>query len=266
MSKNRKLAVGCLASAALTVLLCLCALGVAEIVAGVIERTMFPSTLVEVATHAPQATDAPQPTNIPLPTDTSVPTETPTPIDTPSPTATPLLTDTSIPPTDTPVPPTNTPAAPTDTPTPLPPTDTPTPAVDFVVTKQRMLTIEENGQCRGNHNIFVTVVDVNGNLLDGLVLGDSWNNVELVTGSKGPGEAHFDLWKNTMEIIVKRDQATGQPYRSEKTRPLSSIQPTIPDMIAGGYCEDEADCKHKIETNQYCVGHYSYEVVFQRQW
>jgi hypothetical protein len=90
--------------------------------------------------------------------------------------------------------------------------------------------------------------------------------VELVTGSKGPGQAHFDLWKNTMEVIVKRDEASKQPFTSEKTRPLSSINPEIPDMIAGGYCDDEADCSRRLSTNQYCVGHFSYEVVFQRQW
>ncbi len=263
MSRNSKLIVGCVILGGAFIMLCVVSLGVAELAAQIILDSMSTPTPLQVmvaATPVPTATplptDTPSPTNTPLPTDTPVPTATPVP-----PTDIPLPTDTPPPPTDTPPPP-----PPTDTPTPELPTDTPTPAIDFVVTKQRMLSYEENGQCRGNHNIYVTVVDINGAPIDGLIVGDTWNNVELVSGSKGPGECHFDLWKNTMEIIVKRDEATKQPFTSQKTRPLSSVKPEIPDMIACGYCEDEADCSRRLATNQYCVGHFSYEVVFQRQW
>ncbi|MGQ9628125.1 MAG: hypothetical protein ACUVV0_14635 [Anaerolineae bacterium] len=256
LSRTTKIVIGCISATVIGVLLCACILGTAEVLAQV-----YLALSTQEPDRALAPTDTPQPTD--TPTFTATPTQTPSP--TPTFTNTPLpASDTPIP-TETPIPSTNTPAPPTDTPTPLPPTDTPTPTVDFVVTKQRMLSMEENAGCVGNHSIYVTVIDVQGNPIDGLIVGDTWNNVELVTGSKGPGQAYFDLWKNTMEIIVKRDQ-TGREYRSEKTRPLSSIHPEISDMIAGGYCKDEADCQQRIATGQYCVGHFSYEVVIQRTW
>ena len=112
----------------------------------------------EERTPPPTATYTPPPTETPIPTDT--PTLTPTPTDTPVPTATP--TDTPVPtatPTDTPEP----------TPTPRPrnravaaaaaPTETPKPQVQYSLVEMRRLNACEN---RGKHNIYVQIVDANG--------------------------------------------------------------------------------------------------------
>ncbi len=124
-----------------------------------------------------------------------------------------------------------------------------------------------SGCAKGMHTIFITVLDVNGAPLDNVVVGDSWNNVETVSGSKGPGKAEIDLWTNTMEMVIKRDAVSGLPFTSEVSFPFSSFMTTIPNelMITAGYCSNELECDWKRENESYyCGGHYSWEVVFQK--
>jgi hypothetical protein len=195
------------------------------------------------------------------------------PTDTPAPTDTPLPTDV---PTNTPVPVTPTPVPPTDTPVPTP---TNTPSVDFIVAKQRLLTKDENGGCAGNHNIFIDVIDANGNPLKGVQIGDIWNNPGPVTGHKGddkPGRAEYDLYKDQgFYLVVKSDPSAGRPVTSEQTVELSADdwRIGIPRLIEAGYCPDEATCRVLWNSgvfgegnNSICWGHYSWEVVFQRTW
>jgi hypothetical protein len=233
------------------------------------------SMIAYVSTPTPTFTPTPPPT--PTPTNTLVvqaaqaqpaaqeaaPTETPIPTDTPEPTATPVLA------THTPVPPTDTPE----------PTPTPVPDVDFVIVKQRLLTIDENGGCAGNHNIFVEVIDAAGNPIKGVQLGDIWNNPGPVTGHKGddkPGRAEYDLYKNQgYHILVKGDPTAGREVTSEVTELLSTNdwEIGIPRLIEAGYCPDEPTCRVLWNSgvfgegnNSLCWGHYSWEVVFQRTW
>ena len=119
------------------------------------------------------------------------------------------------------------------------------------------------------HTVFITVLDVNGAPLDGVVVGDTWGNVETLSGSKGLGKAEIDLWSNTMELTITRDGFTGQPYTSESSFPFSSFMTTIPNdqMIQAGYCANEGDCEWKRQHDSYyCGGHYSWEVVFQKTY
>ena len=209
----------------------------------------------------PTATRTPRPTQTPTPTFTSTPTSTPTITSTPTVISTPTVTQT---PTPTPVPPTATRRAPTSTPR---PTATFTPSIDFVVKTQRMLSLAENGGCMGNHHIFITVVDKNGSPLDGVVLHGLWTGEDHVSGEKGPGRAEIILYKSGEQVRAVRD-VSGRTYTSETTRNLDTRedQIPIPDLISGGYCNDEADCKDKIARNAMCNYHHSYEVVFQRTW
>jgi hypothetical protein len=118
------------------------------------------------------------------------------------------------------------------------------------------------------HSIFITVVDTAGNPLNDIVLGDTWNNVEVVTGDKGVGKAEINLWTNTMEVLVKRD-VQGQSYTSEISFPFSSFMTTIPNdqMITAGYCANELECEWKrANESYYCGGHYSWEVIFQKTY
>jgi hypothetical protein len=221
------------------------------------------SMLREIGAITPTAA----PTATALPTDPPEPTATPT--ETPLPTE-PPPTDTVVP-TDTPVPTvaaTDTPAPPTDTPTPAPPTDTPVPNVDFVIVNQRRFSMAENGGCDGMHTVFIEVRDVNGNPLDGIIVGNKFNETDsLPTGrDKGPGKAQIDLWRNTYELTVKRDE-NGNQFSSESGVPMSSRTPEISDedLIAAGYCADVSDCQIMRSVDPFrCHGHYSYEIIFQK--
>lgn len=234
------------------------------------------------------STPTPTPTITPLPTSTPPPTPTPTntlvvqaAADSGNPPAAEEAEPTEeIPPTDTPTPEptaTYTPAPPTNTPE---PTATPTPSVDFIITKQRLLTKDENGGCMGMHSIFVTVVDAAGNPIKGVELADEWGAVNPgpVTGHKGddkPGLAVYDLYKNGYKIFVKNDPTAGRPVTSQVTELLSSNdwEIGIPRLIEAGYCPDEPTCRVLWNSgvfgegnNSLCWGHYSWEVTFQRTW
>jgi hypothetical protein len=119
------------------------------------------------------------------------------------------------------------------------------------------------------HVIFIVVQDASGAPLDGAVVGDTWNNVEVVSGNKGPGRTEIDLWANTMEITVKRDQASGRAFTSQSSPPCSSFITTIPDdqLVQAGYFSNELEAQWNRQNNGYhCGGHFSWEVVFQRTW
>jgi len=190
----------------------------------------------------------------------------------------PTPTATEEPPTDTPEPtaaPTNTAVPPTDTPE---PTATPQPEFDYIITKERLLTKDENGGCLGNHNIFVTVIDAAGNPIKGVELGDVWGNPGPTTGHKGddkPGWAEYDLFKNGFKILVKNDPTAGRPVTSQVSDLLSSNdwEIGIPKLIEAGYCPDESTCRTLWNSgvfgegnNSLCWGHYSWEITFQRTW
>jgi len=221
------------------------------------------ATATETAPPPPTAT----PTSTQTPTATATQTATRLPTNTPTPTHTATLTPS---PTATePPPPTETP---TETPLPPPPTptETPVPSVDFRIASWRLWPLALNSGCaKGMHTIFITVLDANGAPLDNVIVGDSWNNVETMTGSKGQGKAEIDLWTNTMEMVIKRDGLTGQEYTSEVSFPFSSFMTTIPDeqMIAAGYCANDLECAWKRENESFfCGGHYSWEVIFQKTY
>jgi hypothetical protein len=216
-------------------------------------------------------------TPTPIPTPTLPPTATPLPTNTPEPTLPPPTdTPTSVPeePTDIPEPPTDTPEP---TPTLGPPTNTPEPTatpeptkppVDYVLLDAHMLPNPEYNSCPGWHQIFVTVLDVNGNPLDGVTLEDTFNAVPPhVTGEKGPGKLEYDLWQNGFSLHVTKNP-DGSPATSDVTPKMSSWDEDIPNewLVAANYCRDINDCVARKSNNQLCRGHYAYEATFQRTY
>lgn len=139
---------------------------------------------------------------------------------------------------------------------------------DFCVTFQDMVPIWENGGCIGNHSIYVTVLEgpPPGKPVDGIVVGDTFNNVEVATGSKGPGTAEITLWMNSMTLKVKR-HIDGTPYTSEESFNFTSHDELIPAEVlaAKGYCEGSVEkCRAAQQQNQVCRGHYSWRVTFHK--
>jgi len=185
----------------------------------------------------------------PTPTHTVTPTPTPTPV----PTDTPTPTPTPVPPTDTPVPvdtvaqrypgpahqhpwPAYRHPEPTATPEPT------KPPVDYVVADAHMIPNPSYGGCPGAHSIFVTVVDVNGNPIDGVSIEDSGHAVPpKISGEKGPGKVEYDLWKNGFSLYISKN-ADGSPATSDITPKLSSVDEDIPDewLVQANYCRDLA--------------------------
>lgn len=139
---------------------------------------------------------------------------------------------------------------------------------DFCVTYQAMVPIWENGGCIGNHSIYVTVLEgpPPGRPLDGIVIGDTFGNVEVASGSKGPGTAEFTLWMNSMSVKVKR-HINGTEYTSEESFPFTSHDELIPAEVlaANGYCDGSVEkCRAAQQQNQVCRGHYSWRVTFHK--
>ncbi len=141
---------------------------------------------------------------------------------------------------------------------------------------RRLWTVEETGgvvagglsvNCQGAmHTLHVYVKDAAGNLLNGVTIqrvgGDKQ---ELVSGSKATGMAEYDLYPPGSDVIVIRD-VDGRPATSE-TGVAPSVPAAIPfDILRGGhYCRDDADCAHLV--SEYgCGGHYSWDVVFTRNY
>jgi len=195
-------------------------------------------------------TYTPWPTNTPIPTPTFTPTATPTDTPVPTPTFTP---------TETPVPPTNTPIPPRPTAPPVARQEAvaaaaPTPAVQFALVEMRRLTPCEN---RGNHHIFIKVVDAAGNPVDGVTLvqtpaGQIGNVLDKTTsGTKGPGKAEFIMWKGAeYAVYVSADGVN--PTSSDIAQPLHSN------------FTDEAICEDGAGGNT--LFHNSFSVIFKKMF
>jgi uncharacterized protein YraI len=139
---------------------------------------------------------------------------------------------------------------------------------DFCVTYQAMVPIWENGGCIGNHSIYVTVLEgpPPGRPIDGVVIGDTFGNIEVASGDKGPGAAEVTLWMNSMSLKVKR-HIDGREYTSEESYSFTSHDELIPAEVlaAAGYCGGNAEeCRVRQNQNQICRGHYSWKVTFHK--
>jgi hypothetical protein len=139
---------------------------------------------------------------------------------------------------------------------------------DFCVTYQAMVPIWENGGCIGNHSIYITVLEglPPGKPMDGVVVGDTFGNIEVASGDKGPGATEVTLWMNSMSLKVKR-HIDGTPYTSEESFSFTSHDELIPAEVlaAAGYCGGNVEeCRQRQQQNQICRGHYSWRVTFHK--
>ena len=176
-------------------------------------------------------------------------------------------------------PPTSPPPPPTQPPAPTAP---PRPAVDYVVKSFRLIPMGQDAQrCNGgNHNIFVQVLDKSGAPLDGVRVREGWrqqnpetvNDAIKVTGAKGPGRIEYDIYRGGGGQV---DIVDGGGNRiSELSRGMSDDWPDFDLIQAAGYCNckpypDAASCRAGLEGKEYSyfpIGHYAFEVVFQRTW
>ena len=227
-------------------------------------------TFTPVPTETPMPTvaptaESPVDTPVPSPTDTLSPTEVPSPEGTVAPTPEPNSAETLAPqePTNTPVS-----AEPTVTPE---PTAAPTPEMAYKIVHHKVLGDGENNggifDSGGQHLIFLTVLDANGNGMDGAVVKDAnGNDLEVVTGTKGPGKAEITMEWEPFKLYVAAD--AGGPTTSEVSNQMNTAYPHIPDVVGklGSLDNEYSVCPTqdvRCEPPFYSV-HFSYEITFQK--
>jgi hypothetical protein len=245
-------------------------------------RPSFLADQPATPTATPTKTPKPPPAELTAVAE-AIPTDTPTPVPIPTDTATPPppATATEPPPeptaTETVVSPTETSAPPTDTPVPAPPTATPeptippTPETAYRIVHFKVLGDGENNggifNSGGQHLIFLTVLDANGNGVDGaIVKDDNGSSLEVVTGDKGPGKAEISMEWDPFKLFVAADPAG--PTTSEISTQMNTAYPHIPDVVGklGGLDNEYSVCPTidvRCEPPFYNV-HFSYEITFQK--
>ncbi len=144
----------------------------------------------------------------------------------------------------------------------------------YVMTSFRLRPVGQDAQhCTGgDHNIFVTVVDLGGNPIDGVRVRETYTGQIYVTGDqgKGPGRVQYDIYRGGGGVVEIIDE-NNNPI-SGQSPGMSADWPPFDLMLAAGYCNckphpDPESCRADLESKQYLftVGHYVYEVTFQRQ-
>lgn len=124
----------------------------------------------------------------------------------------------------------------------------------------------------GDHNIFVTVIDSAGNRIDGVRVREIYTGEVKATGAtgSGPGRVHWDIYKDGGGVVEIVDE-NNTPL-SAQTPGMSANWPPFDLLYAAGYCNckphpDANSCRADMESKQFyfALGHYVYEVTFQRQ-
>jgi len=129
---------------------------------------------------------------------------------------------------------------------------------------------ENNGGIRDSgaqHHIFLTVLDGNGNGVDGAVVENLVGEKGTVTtGDKGPGKAEITMYYEPFKLRVASDPSG--PTTSQTSNQMGLVFPHLPDLV--GKLGDEAyeygacptidiKCAWPIQAI-----HFSYEITFQK--
>jgi uncharacterized protein YraI len=119
----------------------------------------------------------------------------------------------------------------------------------------------------GQHHIFITVLDQNGNGVDGAVIKDAvGDKVNIVTGSKGPGKAEHAMYWDPYKLYVAADPSG--PVTSQISNQMNTAHPHIPDIIGRlGPADIEYAICPTLEDRcspPFYHAHWSYEITFQK--
>lgn len=170
---------------------------------------------------------------------------------------------------------TSVPAAPTTVAAPPPNTDSS--AGDFNGEAQyqivafRVLGLNENNggirDSRAQHHIFLTVLDQNGNGLDGVVVENLVGEKgQIVTGGKGPGKAEITMYYEPFKFRVVSDPSG--PVSSQTSNQMGLAFPHLPDIVGklGGLDYEYAVCPTLEVKCSWPIQavHFSYEITFQK--
>lgn len=129
---------------------------------------------------------------------------------------------------------------------------------------------ENNGgirDSRAQHMIFITVLDQNGNGVDGAVVENLvGDKSQIVMGSKGTGKAEVTMYYESFKLHVLADPSG--PVTSQVSNQMGLAFPHLPDLVGrlGGLDYEYAVCPTiDVKCGWPIQGvHYSYEITFQK--
>jgi len=132
---------------------------------------------------------------------------------------------------------------------------------------------ENNGGIRDSaaqHLIFVTVLDANGNGVDGAVVRNLvGEGGEWTTGNKGPGMTEIPMYYEPFKLTVATDPSGA--VTSQVSNQMGLIFPHLPDIVGKlgdvnyeyGVCPTiDIKCGWPLSDYQYV--HFSYDITFQK--
>jgi uncharacterized protein YraI len=145
------------------------------------------------------------------------------------------------------------------------------PSAQYHIVHYRVLGFDDNNggifNKGGQQFIFLSVLDENGNGIDGVTVKDAvGDKLNVVTGSKGPGKAEIKMDWDPYKLYVATDPSG--PVTSQISNQMNNPFPHIPDVIGllGPIDNEYALCPTpEINcTPPFFTVHFSYEITFQR--
>ncbi len=145
------------------------------------------------------------------------------------------------------------------------------PNAQFQIVQYRIIGYGENNggifNNGGQHIIFINVIDENGQGIDGAVVKDALaDDLNIVTGSKGPGRAEFEMFWEPYKLYVASIPAG--TVTSQISNQMNTAKPHIPDIIGklGPPEEEYAICPTPDDRCEppFFHAHWSYEITFQK--
>ena len=150
----------------------------------------------------------------------------------------------------------------------------------FQLVEKRLWDVFENGGqkdgptviCGERRELHVYVRDAAGSPLNGVAVQALLGAKEiLVTGSQGKGDGKVEFVLGGGQYVTVARDNDGREATAETAYGLTTDPREIPfeQFVAGQYCSDEAACNFWANpTNQPppCSGHFSWTVVFQRNY
>lgn len=145
------------------------------------------------------------------------------------------------------------------------------PNAQYQIVHFKVLGLDENNggirDSSAQHLIFLTVLDQNGNGVDGAVVRNLVGEKgEVVTGSKGPGKAEITMYYEPFKLAVASDPSGA--VTSQVSNQMGLVFPHLPDLVGKlgdvnyeyGACPTiDIKCSWPISAI-----HFSYEITFQK--
>ena len=145
------------------------------------------------------------------------------------------------------------------------------PNAQYHIVHYRVLGFDDNNggifNRGGQQLIFLTVLDAAGTGMDGVVVKNAVeDNLNVVTGSKGPGKAEIKMDWDPYKMYVANDPSG--PVTSQVSNQMNNPYPHIPDIVGmlGPADNEYAICPTVDDrcTPPFYLAHWSYEITFQK--